>query len=149
MRDIFDLRDYCSACGVKLSSEREPECIECERLYLTLWPDLPKDCAVCGRLDWGMSEKCPAHTPEPELREDSFEPNHFGNCPHCRRQPLFRNVRSTHYACCDHCRVFWEVGSNLFSAWRYEPEAWWKENAATLDTYREVEPFFFDEVKSW
>jgi hypothetical protein len=34
----------------------------------------------------------------------------------------------------------WRAGSNLFSAWRDEPELEWSINDARLALYREVDP---------
>lgn len=72
---------------------------------------------------------------------------HFGACPACYAEqglgvgaPLCLNIKSGHFMVCDTHRVFWFVGSNLFSSWRDETEEMWQRNAQTLDSYREVEP---------
>jgi hypothetical protein len=38
-----------------------------------------------------------------------------------------------------HC-VSWNVGWNLFNAWRHGDEGVWGENARTIDSYVKVEP---------
>lgn len=66
-----------------------------------------------------------------------------GLCPVCKSAPLIRNIHKTHVAACDKHRVCWNVGWNLFSSWQHEDEQTWRENAALLETYREVEPYYF------
>jgi len=41
---------------------------------------------------------------------------------------------------CEAHGVKWNVGSNLFSAWRHEDPSVWQENEATLSRMREVKP---------
>lgn len=70
---------------------------------------------------------------------------HFGGCPHCdteRRQynNEYVNVGRVHFFICRLHRVFWgPVGSNLFSSWREQDEATWKENERLLATFAKVE----------
>lgn len=71
--------------------------------------------------------------------------NEFGLCPVCYSTPIFRNVGSVHFACCDRDRVCWSVGSNLFSAWREQSENIWQENERLLLTYKRVDPAYGNE----
>lgn len=64
---------------------------------------------------------------------------HFGVCPLCLNSGVMRNIGRTHVMACDEHRVRWNVGSNLFSAWRNEPESLHRENAALLESYTDVE----------
>ena len=45
-------------------------------------------------------------------------PDHFGGCPKCGGTGVYVNIDSDHYFLCEQHRVYWYVGSNLFSAWR-------------------------------
>jgi ssDNA-binding Zn-finger/Zn-ribbon topoisomerase 1 len=74
------------------------------------------------------------------LLRDSF---HFGACPDCDKecrayQSEYRNVGRSHYFMCRVHRVFWWVGSNLFSSWTLESEETWRENERLLGTFRKV-----------
>ena len=65
--------------------------------------------------------------------------DYFGICPDCSEPGVFRNIGREHYSCCDAHRVFWYVGSNLFSSWRDQTEEQWAANRDLLSGYREVE----------
>ena len=67
---------------------------------------------------------------------------YFGLCPDCHAEPAIRNVNRTHVAHCEKCRVKWIIGANLFSSWRDETEADWKDSASLLSGFREVQPYF-------
>ena len=64
--------------------------------------------------------------------------DHFGVCPRCFRSGVMRNIGRVHVMACDEHRVRWNIGSNLFSAWREEPESLHLESAALLDSYTDV-----------
>ena len=70
-----------------------------------------------------------------------MEDNYFGNCPVCNGPGVYRNIGREHYFCCDAHRVFWHVGSNLFSSWQNETEEDWALNRKALSEYREVEEY--------
>ena len=74
--------------------------------------------------------------PEPE---DSFDA-HFGLCPICGRNDGFLNIGPDHVFVCNEHRVWWPVGSNLFSAWRLEDDTIWERNWKKIQGYRKVEP---------
>jgi hypothetical protein len=64
----------------------------------------------------------------------------MGGCPTCWRNDGHMNVGPNHWFFCRRHRVKWCAGSNLFSAWRDEPELEWSINDAHLALYREVAP---------
>ena len=66
--------------------------------------------------------------------------HHFGSCPHCMTDPTYMNHGKDHFMTCSEHKVYWYVGSNLFSSWRDETPADWEKNAALLDTFTEVKP---------
>lgn len=66
--------------------------------------------------------------------------DNFGGCPECGGSDGYLNVRSAHALLCDKHRVYWWIGSSLFSTWQDEDEQIWRANAAQLDRYRQVEP---------
>ena len=43
---------------------------------------------------------------------------------------------------CDACKTTWNVGSNLFSQWRYESEEIWLKKRRVAFSYKEVEPIY-------
>jgi hypothetical protein len=123
----------------------------------------PFDDSICERC--GASEQLTHHplcqardgTPtalsDDEVREavaaESRRPgidDHFGLCPHCLGDPVMLNVERNHFAICREHKMYWFVGSNLFSAWQYEDEAVWQENSALLETYTKVEPGWLPET---
>ncbi len=61
----------------------------------------------------------------------------FGLCPVCSNDPDILNVGRNHIAVCHAHKVFWLVGSNLFSGWRNDEPDTWKANKKLLATYRE------------
>jgi ssDNA-binding Zn-finger/Zn-ribbon topoisomerase 1 len=66
--------------------------------------------------------------------------HYFGACPKCGDQGGFMNVGRSHWVVCDEHQTKWCAGSNLFSSWQDETEDTWRENAAKLEGYEEVEP---------
>ena len=64
---------------------------------------------------------------------------YFGICPECKEPGITRNISRNHFGCCDAHRLYWYIGSNLFSCWRYETEEHWAANHDLLSGYREVE----------
>ena len=67
------------------------------------------------------------------------ESNHFGVCPVCYTDDGFLNINRVHLFVCHDHKVFWDVGSNLFSCWREESEKDWERNAERLAGYKEIE----------
>lgn len=63
----------------------------------------------------------------------------FGLCPVCSDDPEILNVGRNHFAVCHEHKVYWPVGSNLFSAWRDEDPATWDANRKLLETYSKSE----------
>lgn len=60
-----------------------------------------------------------------------------GYCPLCDNDPAeILNVGRNHYAVCHECRVYWPLGSNLFSGWRDEEPEVWERNKKLLATYQ-------------
>jgi len=66
---------------------------------------------------------------------------YFGGCPQCG-DCLSVNVHKSHYGICEAHKVFWPIGSNLFSSWRHEDESIWRKNAALLQGFTEVKPIY-------
>lgn len=71
---------------------------------------------------------------------DNSEIDYFGGCPICKRNDGYMNYHRAHWFFCKTHKTTWCMGSNLFSSWRFESEADWKENARVLKTYKVVEP---------
>jgi hypothetical protein len=63
---------------------------------------------------------------------------YFGWCPECGRNDGYLNVGRTHWFVCHAHRVRWNIGSNLFSSWRFEDGSTWDRNWNLIHTYREV-----------
>jgi hypothetical protein len=57
------------------------------------------------------------------------------HCPRCGWRSHYTNVGSTHYGMCDHCMVYWCIGSNLFSSWEEETPEDWERSKQTLSRY--------------
>ena len=78
---------------------------------------------------------------------DSADPDfqHFGVCPVCGETDGLLNVGKDHYFVCHDHRLFWAVGSNLFSAWQQETDEDWERNAELLGRYTQT----VDEVAYW
>src|SRR5262249_48756857 len=72
--------------------------------------------------------------------------DHFGLCPKCLADPVMLNIERNHFAICKEHKVYWPVGSNLFSAWRHETEEDWQRNANLLETYTEVKCSYLPET---
>ena len=74
---------------------------------------------------------------------ECLEALHTGMCPECQ-QPnehlTMLNVERSHFGVCRKHRLYWPIGANLFSAWKYEREETWHRNEAELATMTEVEP---------
>ena len=66
---------------------------------------------------------------------------HFGVCPKCFRTEGHLNIGPDHWYHCRKHKLKWNVGSNLFSAWRHESESQWAANAQLLAGYEEVEAY--------
>lgn len=60
-----------------------------------------------------------------------------GNCPECGKVEGF-NIRAVNMAGCRDHKVCWNLGINLYSGWRHQPEEIWQENAALLDTFKRI-----------
>ena len=50
--------------------------------------------------------------------EEAIPYDHFGLCPRCCRKPVRRDYRMHHFMCCDHCRVYWWVGTNIMTPYQ-------------------------------
>jgi hypothetical protein len=74
-----------------------------------------------------------------EKRNVTNEIPYFGGCPECLKTDGYLNVQRDHFFVCHEHRVFWYVGSNLFSSYETETRQQWDRNAAVLGGYREVE----------
>lgn len=72
--------------------------------------------------------------------ENSAVEEYFGNCPSCARSNGCRSVGPVHWYVCHTHRTKWNVGANLFSGWKYLPEAEHLANARLLSDYVEVKP---------
>lgn len=68
-------------------------------------------------------------------------PNHFGDCPKCKKNDGHLNIGRDHWFHCKKHRVKWWVGNNIFPDWMEETSKIWKRNATLLDHYIEIEPF--------
>lgn len=67
---------------------------------------------------------------------------YFGVCPMCKSNDGYLNLGGNHWCKCDTHKVKWWIGGNIFSDWRDESEEDWDTNAALLETYVEVEPYY-------
>lgn len=72
----------------------------------------------------------------------------FGGCPECGANEWV-NVYKEHYGICKEHKVYWPIGGNLFSNWRFENMETWVRNSTLLSQYTEVEPAYtWAEVKA-
>ena len=67
-------------------------------------------------------------------------PNHFGDCPKCKKNDGHLNVGRDHWFHCRKHQVKWYVGNNIFPDWMDETYENWKRNESLLECYLEVEP---------
>jgi hypothetical protein len=65
----------------------------------------------------------------------AIDTDSFGLCPICSDDPDILNVGRIHFAVCHEHKVYWPVGSNLFSGWRDEEPETWEANKKLLETY--------------
>jgi hypothetical protein len=72
------------------------------------------------------------------MKVDSY----FGGCPKCGGTDGYVNVGRNHWFICVEHKTKWCVGSNLFSAWRFETEEEQRHlwDSLGLDDFTEVEP---------
>jgi len=71
---------------------------------------------------------------------------YFGMCPRCfedgeEYEAVYCNIERNHCYYCDKHKLFWVIGSNLFSSWREETEKDWRLNSEKLNQYTEIEEF--------
>lgn len=71
-------------------------------------------------------------------------PNHFGDCPKCKKNDGRLNVGREHWFICLRHRVKWRAGYDLFPDWRQENLHIWRQNERLLDLLMEVEP-----IQAW
>lgn len=64
---------------------------------------------------------------------------YFGVCPTCGDNDGYLNIHKDHWFICHEHRVRWHFGTNLFSSWRQESEADWRENQNRIGPYRDIE----------
>ena len=78
--------------------------------------------------------------------DEIYTEGHWGFCPDCHRLPNgYVNIGKGHWMVCPECKVYWFVGSNLFSSWRDETE---EQQRATYDRmgiadFRRVEDGYY------
>ena len=65
--------------------------------------------------------------------------HYFGHCPDPEHENYYLNINRGHWMVCDHCKIKWFIGENLFSSWRKEDKALWKANADKIRNYKEVD----------
>ena len=73
---------------------------------------------------------------EAHRESDLCNRDDFGLCPICGAEPTILNVGRIHFAVCHEHKVYWAIGSNLFSAWRDEEPEIWEENKKLLANYK-------------
>lgn len=62
-------------------------------------------------------------------------------CPACHKETEgYMNVGRGHWIVCDRCQIRHWIGENLFSCWKDENRAIWKENVKLLLKYRVFGP---------
>jgi len=64
--------------------------------------------------------------------------DHNGLCPVCSADAEILNVGRNHFGVCREHKIYWPIGSNLFSGWRDEEPATWDANEKLLATYTEA-----------
>ena len=62
--------------------------------------------------------------------------DHFGGCPECGQNDGYQNIYRHHFFFCEEHCVAWLAGHDLFSSWREEDEADWREAWEELKGYR-------------
>jgi len=119
------------------ADEGKPVCYGCAKTYA---PELLKAIELNLKHDV-MKGAVTAQKPLTESNSISKSDNHFGVCPKCHKNNGHLNIERTHWFVCHNCKTKWNVGSNLFSAWKHEDESIWMENAKRIADYEEVEPY--------
>ena len=56
----------------------------------------------------------------------------FGICPKCGNTGEVYHIGRREYGVCEKCMVKWNIGENLFSAWRYMTEEEFEKNRELL-----------------
>jgi hypothetical protein len=75
--------------------------------------------------------------------DDSEERDDFtGGCPTCHKTNGYLNVYRAHFFICHEHKVRWLRGENLFSSWRQQSRAHWRENWRIIKDYAEVDPWY-------
>jgi hypothetical protein len=67
--------------------------------------------------------------------------NYFGGCPQCGQGP-YLNIRKSHYGVCETHKVYWPIGSGLFSSWYEEDQEVWDKNAKMLEGFTQIKPIY-------
>ncbi len=86
---------------------------------------------------------------ETQARRGELTPgvdDRFGWCPRCLTDSPYCNVgpeslQVAHFKVCEKCKVYWQIGENLFSWDGEETQEERDQNAAMLDSFEQVEPY--------
>jgi hypothetical protein len=70
---------------------------------------------------------------------------YWGLCPKCWAEGVVKdvewvNIYKAHFCYCGKHKVYWRIGENLLSSWRYEAQELWDKNRAMLEQCQEVSP---------
>jgi hypothetical protein len=60
----------------------------------------------------------------------------LGDCECGQYDNKYLNIFKTHYGYCTNCMTTWEIGSNLFSSWKYEDKEIWTRNIDFLKNFK-------------
>jgi len=95
-----------------------------------------------SKIDWVLRIKKQA-----EEYYKSGQSDMYGMCPGCfeageKFGNTYLNVNRNHFFYCDKHRVFWPVGSNLFSSWREQTEEDWERNISQLKNYTLINEWY-------
>jgi hypothetical protein len=80
------------------------------------------------------------------------EANHWWGCPHCPKTKGpddVYNAGSTHVAACHTHRTTWRLGSNLFSSWKGETEAYQRERYREIEGYARIDTWAANDANAW
>ena len=74
------------------------------------------------------------------MKEEDF-PAVGGVCPQCHQSDDTLNYRKVHFGVCNEHKVYWLIGSGLFSCWMHEDETIWQKNQKLLESYECVDSY--------
>lgn len=141
--DCGEICPDCLAAGPEGMAERMRAYAERQRGYAAWLAGSAVEIAELPANEWPTMAEYGRHNDHAEIAVRHFSDIdfYFGVCPECGDSEM-RNVERNQYGVCPEHKVYWGIGSGLFSGWRYENETIWEENVRFLEACEEIEPAY-------